>query len=168
MGTKRRIFPNYVVLLAFLTAISALSSGQASSPVSKELVLSLPDSEIASPQFSDDGNFIVLVSRTHWPDGDEAESLPAAFFKELQARRRREPRFADPIVSLIDLKGEAVCEVRYGTNPSIAPDNKSIVFSRQKKPITGLRPLAETLAGNDIQVVSGTRIDLDTTVPDLL
>jgi hypothetical protein len=152
MRTKRRISSNYVVLFALLTAISGLSSGQVSSRVSKELVWSLPESEITSPQFSDDGNFIVLVSRTHWPDGDEAEGLPEAFFKKLEARKRREPRFADPIVRLIDLKGDAVCEVRYGTNPRISPDNKSIVFSHQKKPITGLRPLADTLAGNDIQV----------------
>ncbi len=141
-----------IVLVALLITISGFSSGQVDAAITKELVWSLPDSEITAPQFSEDGNYVVLVSRTHWPDGDEAESLPEAFFKKLEARKRKEPRFADPIVRLIDLKGNTVCEIRYGTNPTIAPDNKRIVFSRQKKPITGLRPLAETLAGNDIQI----------------
>jgi hypothetical protein len=135
-----------------LIGVSATANGQASSSLKKELVWSLPETEIASPQFSADGNFIVLVSRVHWPDGEEAESLPETFFKKLEARKHREPRFADPIIRLIDLKGNPVCEVRYGTNPSITADNKSIVFSRQRKPITGLRPLAATLAGNDIQL----------------
>jgi hypothetical protein len=136
----------------FLSVASVTAQSQASTSLKKELVWSLPGNEIASPQFSADGNFIVLVSRVHWPDAEEAESLPEAFFNKLEARKHREPRFADPVVRLIDLKGNPVCDVRYGTNPSIAADNKSIVFSRQRKPITGLRPLAATLAGNDIQL----------------
>jgi hypothetical protein len=135
-----------------LMGASATALSQSHISLKKELVWSLPENEIASPQFSADGNFIVVVSRVHWPDGDEAEGLPETFFAKLEARKRREPRFADPVIRLLDLKGNPVCEVRYGTNPSIAPDNKSIVFSRQNKPITGLRPLAATQAGNDIQL----------------
>ena len=116
------------------------------------MVWSLPENEISSPQFSADGNFVVLVTRVHWPDGDEAENLPDGFFKGLLDRKARDPRFADPIIRLIDSSGHTVCEARYGTNPVVSPDNKKIAFSRQKKPISGLRPLAETLAGNDIQI----------------
>jgi len=154
-----RIRPRSIRTLCFactvallLSAASATAQSQPNIAVKKELAWSLPENEISSPQFSADGNFIVVVSRVHWPDGDEAESLPETFFDKLQARKQREPRFADPIIRLIDLKGSPVCEVRYGTNPSIAPDNKSIVFSRQEKPLTGLRTLAETQEGNDIQV----------------
>jgi hypothetical protein len=139
-------------IVLFLSVASATAQSQSTIAVKKELIWSLPDNEIASLQFSPDDNFIVVVSRVHWPDGDEAEGLPEAFFSKLEARKRREPRFADPVIRLIDLKGNPVCEVRYGTNPSISTDNKSIVFSRQKKPLTGLRPLAETQAGNDIQL----------------
>jgi hypothetical protein len=142
----------YIGLFALLGMASGFSSGQARSSVTRELVWSFPESEIASPQFSADGNFIVLVSRIHWPDGDEAEGLPESFFDKLEARKRQDPRFADPIIRLINLKGSQVCEVRYGTNPAIAEDNKSIAFSRQRKPITGMRTLAETQVGNDIQV----------------
>lgn len=143
--------PACIIAPIVLTA-SATAQSQPHIVPKKELVWSLPDNEIASPQFSADGNFIVVVSRVHWPDGDEAEGLPETFFEKLEARKRREPRFADPIIRVIDLKGNQVCEARYGTNPSISRDNKSIVFSRQKKPLTGMRTLAETQAGNDIQL----------------
>jgi WD40-like Beta Propeller Repeat len=73
-------------------------------------------------------------------------------FEKLEQRKQREPRFADPIVRVVDLKGNQVCEARYGTNPSMAGDNKTVVFSRQRKPLTGMRTLAETQAGNDIQL----------------
>lgn len=138
-----------VVVIIFL-GVSA--TPQSSVEPKTELVWSLPENEIASPQFSPDGNFIVLVTRVHWPDGEEAESLPRSFFVKLAQRKQRDPRFADPIVRVIDLKGNAVCEIRYGTNPTIAPDNKTIAFSRQRNPITGLRPIASTQQGNDIQL----------------
>jgi len=135
-----------LILAAFATA-----NAQVKVQVTKELDWSLRENEIEFPQFSPNGNFVVLVTRVHRPDGDEAESLPGSVFKRLEQRQRQDPRFADPIIRLIDLKGNQVCQIQYGTSPALSPDNKSIVFSRQKKPITGFRPLAETLAGNDIE-----------------
>lgn len=135
-----------------LSLASATAQTQPPIVPKKVLVWSLPDNEIASPQFSQDGSLVVLVTRVHWPDGDEAEGLPQSVFDKLEQRKQREPRFADPIIRVIDLNGNQVCEASYGTNPSISPDNKSIVFSRQKKPLTGMRTLAETQAGNDIQL----------------
>lgn len=143
--------PACIIALIVLTA-SATAQNQPPIVLKKELVWSLPDNEIASPQFSRDGSLVALVTRVHWADGDEAESLPESVFDKLEQRKQREPRFADPIIRVIDLKGNQVCEARYGTNPSISPDNKSIVFSRQKKPLTGMRTLAKTQAGNDIQL----------------
>jgi hypothetical protein len=105
-----------------------------------------------TPQFSMDGNLIVLVTREHVPDGGEAEGLPESYFKELEERQKSEPRFADPTILVINLKGETVCETSYGWNPSISQDNKTLTYSRQKNPITGLRISAETQAGNDIQI----------------
>ena len=137
-------------LLSLVAITSSAAAGQAPAPLKKDLVWSQPESEISSPQFSADGSLIVLVTRVHWPDGADAEDLPETFFKKLYARQGKDPRFADPIVRLIDLKGTIVCEARYGTNPRVSPDNKSIAFSRQKTPITGLRALAKTMAGNDI------------------
>jgi len=141
-----------VRIVVLLSAASVIAQSQPRIVPKKELAWSLPDNEIASPRFSPDGSLVVLVSRVHWPDGEEAESLPESVFDTLERRREREPRFADPIIRVVDLKGNQVCEARYGTSPSISPDNKSIVFSSQKKPLTGVRTLAETQAGNDIQL----------------
>jgi WD40-like Beta Propeller Repeat len=126
--------------------------GQSRIAVKRDLNWSRPGNEITTPQFSMDGNLIVLVSRVHVPDGGDAEGLPESYFKGLEERQKREPRFADPTIELIDLKGKTICEASYGWNPSISPDNKKLVYSRQKNPITGLRVLAETQAGNDIQI----------------
>ena len=108
--------------------------------------------EILSPQFSPDGQFIVLVTRGYWPDGADAEGLPDSNFDKLQARAKADPRFADPVVQLIALNGKVVCEVKYGWNPSVSPDDRHIVFSEQVKPITGFRELASPLAGNGIRM----------------
>jgi hypothetical protein len=151
--TPRGIQPLFACVAFFsLIAVPGTASAQARVPVRRELVWSLTENETEAPHFTDDGAFVVLVSRVHWPDGAEAEELPEAFFERLHERLRKEPRFADPIIRLIDLNGKQVCEVRYGSNPSVSPDGRSIAFSRQKRPISGLRALAETLAGNDIQV----------------
>lgn len=144
--------PCSALIILFLVGTTPGTDGQSSFPVKRALNWSRPGNEITTPQFSMDGNFIVLVSRVHVADGGEAEGLPESYFKELEERQKREPRFADPVIELIDLKGKTVCETSYGWNPSISPDNKTLVFSRQKNPITGLRMLAETQAGNDIQV----------------
>lgn len=144
----------FAVLILPFFLLSATASAQNASPtvLHKELAWSLPDNEVGSPRFSPDGTRVALVTRVHWPDGDEAEGLPESIFKKLQQRKELDPRFADPIVRVVDLKGNQVCEVRYGTNPSIAADNNSLVFARQRKPLTGMRLLAETQAGNDIQL----------------
>jgi hypothetical protein len=146
-----RLLSNTRLIFAVLMVCSSASLAQ-NPIVKRDIVWPQPESEISSPRFSPDGNFVVLVTRVHWPDGAEAEGLPESFFKGLEARKARDPRFADPVIKLVDLSGRSVCEVRYGANPSVSPDNKRIAFSRQKKPITGLRSLADTLDGNDTQI----------------
>jgi hypothetical protein len=142
--------------LALLCLATAVYPGrvrcQAVFPVKRDLVWSQPGNEIDSVKFSSDGNFIVLVNRVNWPDGEDAESVPETFFKGLEEQKKEDPRFADPIVRLIDLSGKTFCAVSYGWNPDVSRDNKSLVYSRQKNPISGLRLLAETQAGNDIQL----------------
>src|SRR5258705_457010 len=131
-----------LILLALAASTPGIAHGQSSFHVKRDFNWSRPGNEITTPQFSMDGNLIVLVTRVHLPDGGEAEGLPESSFKALEERQKREPRFADPIIELIDLKGKTVCEASYGWNPSISPDNKSHVYSRQRNPITGLRMLA--------------------------
>lgn len=139
--------------MLFAASVAALQGirAQAPAPVARELVWSAPGNEIRSPQFSPDGNFIVLVTRAYWPDGGDAEGLPDSFFKRLEAHAKADPRFADPVIKMISLAGKVVCEARYGWNPSISRDDKRLVFSEQVKPITGYRELASPLAGNRIR-----------------
>jgi WD40 repeat protein len=131
---------------------AAAAASQSRLTIRRVLTWSQPGTEIDSVSFSPDGKFIATVSRAHEADGDEAEGLPESYFRTMEERNRKNPRFADPVIKMIDLKGETVCEVSFGWNPSISPDDKELAYSRQVKPITGLRVLAETEAGNDIQL----------------
>jgi hypothetical protein len=143
----------WMVLLLLTISPSGLAiAGQTAIPVRRDLLCSWPESEIQSPRFSPDGKFLVLTTRVHLPDGVEAEGLPSSFFARLAQRQRKDPRFADPIIRLINIQGHQVCEARYGFNPSVSPGGKLIVFAGQQKPITGFRILAETQAGNDIRI----------------
>jgi len=135
-----------------LIVYATTAASQSRLPIKRVLTWSQPGTEIDSVSFSRDGKFIAIVSRAHEADGDEAEGLPESYFRTMEERNRKDPRFADPIIKMIDLKGKTVCEVSFGWNPSISPDDKELAYSRQVKPITGLRVLAETEAGNDIQL----------------
>lgn len=108
--------------------------------------------EILMPHFSPDGTRIALVTRVHWPDGHEAEDTPNRFFKNLKQRQIKNPRFADPVIELLDMKGKSLCTTQYGWNPRIASDNTTLVYADQVKPITGLRMLAQTMEGNKIRL----------------
>ena len=122
----------------------------------KQLTWSISGNEIRSPRFSSHGNRIVLVTRMHWPDGHEAESYSERYFRDLESKRSNNPRIADPVVKVIEINGAVVCEAQYGWNPDLSFDGNTIVFSRQKKPISGLRELADTMAGNDIATFNCT------------
>jgi len=125
---------------------------QIQASVTRELIWSAPGKEILSPQFSPDGDFVVLVTRAYWPDGADAEGLPDSFFKRLEVHAKADPRFADPEIKMISLAGKVVCEAKYGWNPSVSRDDKRVVFSEQEKPITGFRELASPEAGNGIRM----------------
>lgn len=144
---------NSAVML-FAASVATVQGIRAQAPAlaARELVWSAPGNEIRSPQFSPDGNFLVLVTRAYWPDGGDAEGLPDSFFKRLEAHAKADPRFADPVIKMISVAGKVVCEARYGWNPSVSRDDKRLVFSDQVKPITGFRELASPLAGNRIRM----------------
>jgi hypothetical protein len=139
-------------LLLLLLVSQEDAYSQSVFPLRKDLVWSKPDQEIVSAAFSPDGTLVALVTQVRWPDGHEAEGLPESFFTRLEERKKANPRFADPVIKLVSLTGEVVCEAQYGWSPSVSPDNHRIAFSEQVKPITGLRVLAETRAGNAIRV----------------
>ena len=133
-----------LVMMLFVASVALVDGihAQIQAPATRLLVWSAPEKEILSPQFSPDGNFVVLVTRAYWPDGADAEGLPDSFFKRLEAHAKADPRFADPVIELISLAGKVGCEARYGWNPSVSRDDERVVFSEQVKPITGFRELA--------------------------
>jgi WD40-like Beta Propeller Repeat len=139
------------LFMAFLIPVQR-ARGQSQGPTSRELVWSAPGQEIVTPQFSPDGDFITLVTRGYVPDGADAEGLPDALFKALETKEKSNPRFADPVIKVIDLRGNVTCEVKYGWNPSLSRDDRRLVFSEQLKPITGFRALASPMDGNGIRM----------------
>src|SRR5215510_8527420 len=138
---RERPHMNVSMRVAVCLAVPFVVSAQARTPPSqagarRELVWSAPGQEILTPRFSPDGEAIVLVTRGGGPSNT----------------RKIDPRFDDPIVKVIDFHGTVICEVRYGWNPSLSRDHKRLVYSEQVRPITGLRTLASTMAGNGIRM----------------
>ena len=153
MKTSSWRFFSFVQLVAVLLAFSwPQAGGQTDLTAKRELVWPQAGREIRTPAFSPDGKFVVLVTKNYWPDGEDAEGLPDSFFRALEARAKSDPRFADPEIKVLDLTGKEVCETRYGWSPQLSPDDRYVLFSEQVKPITGLRELAETMAGNGIRL----------------
>ena len=112
--------------------------------------------EIHSPAFSPDGREVAITLRTHIPDGGEAMGQTQAQMLERYRRRQAEiqkdPRAFDPVVTLVKLSDGKTERLDFGYEPAFAPDGGSLVFQYQKKPISGLRALAEPMAGNEIRI----------------
>jgi hypothetical protein len=123
--------------LALLLVASQLGCRGQATP-RREFVWSAPGQEIFAPRFSADGEAIALVTRAHGSPLTESE--------------KANPRFGDPVVKVIDANGNVTCEAKYGWDPSLSPDHKRVVYSEQVKPITGMRALAATMAGNAIRM----------------
>jgi hypothetical protein len=94
MKATKRTSLTYIGLFALLAAVSGFSSGQAKSPVTRELVWSFPESEIASPQFLPSQK---IIRASRFPDNGnqslERERLlkrkQAMTFKSSTARRKK-------------------------------------------------------------------------------
>lgn len=154
-----RVVRTTVLRLAFFVVTATLSpipalSGPSHVTVTRDLAWFAPGQEILSPQFSPDGDFIALATRSYIPDGGDAEGIPRSFFQAIEKQEKANPRFADPVIKVIDLHGKLTCTAKYGWNPSIAPDNEHLVFAEQVKPITGFRELASPMTGNGIRMYS--------------
>jgi len=112
--------------------------------------------EIHSPAFSPDGREVAVTLKVHIPDGHEAESETQAQTLErrnhMEAQIRKDPRAFDPVVTIVKLADGKTERVDFGYEPAFAPDGASLAFQFQKKPISGFRALARTMAGNEIRI----------------
>ncbi|MBM3464400.1 MAG: hypothetical protein FJX76_20080 [Armatimonadetes bacterium] len=103
--------------------------------------------EIWGPSFSRDSRQIAFVRQRHWPRGRDAHNAPA-LVKALEAKRKTNPRIADPEVVVTKIGQRAVLRIGYGWEPHFSPNARSVAFIAQKQPISGKNVDASTLSGN--------------------
>jgi hypothetical protein len=106
---------------------------------------------IQNPLFAHSDSEILFVRQFNIPDGHDAEGREQ-YVQSLLSKADKEKRFADPVVSILNVKTKKLIEVDYGWTPSFSADDKRLVYSYQTIPISGKRVLAETLNGNKIKI----------------
>jgi hypothetical protein len=111
-----------------------------------------PDMELHNPSFSPDGKEIVFMKMVHVPDGGEAEGMDDKTFKDVMDHLEKIPHFGEPRIIKMDLKTKQATVVGNGWNPVFSPEGKFMAFSKQKQSLAGMRVLAETLAGNSMEL----------------
>jgi WD40 repeat protein len=110
------------------------------------------DTEIYSPSFSKNGDELAIVRKRHIPDFHEAEEISEAERKKRSAPIEKNERYADPEVVILKIGAKKATRIDWGWSPAFSPDSQQVVYAFQKKPISRLRVLAETQAGNDIRL----------------
>ena len=106
---------------------------------------------IQNPSFAHSDTEILFVRQFYIPDGHDAEGREL-YVESLISKADKEERFADPVVSNLNLKTKKLTQVDYGWTPTFSSDDKKIIYSYQTVPISGKRVLAETLNGNKIKM----------------
>jgi hypothetical protein len=137
-------------IISVLAVMQILAAPCRSTPLKVAWRWSQSGCELYSPAFSPDGREVAVVSKPHEPDGAEAEVLGDKVLANFQARAQKDPRWADPQALVLQDGGKSVEKVGDGWSPTFSPDGRKVVFSAQKDAISGLRVLAQTLAGNEI------------------
>src|SRR5215217_7869805 len=85
---------------------------------------------IQNPSFAHSDTEILFVRQFYIPDGHDAEGREA-HVESLLSKADKEKRFADPVVSILNLKTEKLTQVDYGWTPSFSSDDKKIIYSYQ-------------------------------------
>jgi hypothetical protein len=139
-------------LIAAAALIGAIGSSVTTAPDAvTEYRWSEDNYEIYSPNVSPvDSDKIVFVRKFHEPDGHEAESFSESFFKKQERQHKKNPRMADPEVTMLERKGKQTKKIDWGWSPTFSPDGSLVAYSRQVSAITGKRALADTLRGNSL------------------
>jgi len=137
-----------IVLIALI--FKCISIVWASPKWTNNLIWKAEGKTIEGIKFSKNGSFVGFSSQVYWPDGHMAESFSKSYFDKLKKSQENDPRFADPIIYLVNMKGELKCSIKYGWKPEINSDGRIVYYTFQKNPISGKRRLAETLKGNEI------------------
>jgi len=116
--------------------------------------------ELYAPAFIPNSSTIAVVRKGHEPDFSEAECYPEAELTEIQNRKDKDPRWADPEVTIYTLEGKDKNVVDWGWSPEPSGDGTKLYYIHQLNPISGKRVLAETQKGNELfayDIEKGTR-----------
>jgi hypothetical protein len=147
--------PRVLGAIAAVAAVAASSSFDRRAGAADDrapiLRWTAPNTQVHSVRFGPHGE-LAIVAAYLYPDGHLAETYSTRELAALRRRAKREPRFADPVIHVLAPDGKETCTVRYGWSPAVSPDGRAVAYQHQKRPITGLRALAETLAGDDIRI----------------
>jgi WD40 repeat protein len=147
MLMKRKIAQMAILLFTFSTCLCQTPN------MKKEFEWSRRNFIILDPEFSNSENEITFSNQFYIPDGHYAEGREE-YLDSLYKIIKNEPRIADPVVSILNLKTKQLNKIDFGWTPSFSPNDQLVVYTYQKNPISGKRVLAATLKGNYIKLFS--------------
>ena len=99
-----------IVLIALI--FKCISIVWASPKWTNNLIWKAEGKTIEGIKFSKNGSFVGFSSQVYWPDGHMAESFSKSYFDKLKKSQENDPRFADPIIYLVNMKGELKCSIK--------------------------------------------------------
>jgi len=110
---------------------------------------------INDPSFAHSDTEIVFSKQFNIPDGGNAIGRDK-YVQSLLIKAKKDKRFADPLISVINLKTKKLTTIDYGWTASFSKDDDLILYAFQTEPITG-RVLAQTTKGNNIKIYNRTK-----------
>ena len=110
---------------------------------------------INDPAFAYSDSEFVFSKQFYIPDGGSAIGRDK-YVQELLTKAKKQKRFADPVVSVLNLRTKKIMSIDYGWTPSFSEDDNLILYAYQTSPITGYRVLAQTTKGNKIKIYNRT------------
>ncbi|MGF6906156.1 hypothetical protein [Fusobacterium sp. PH5-44] len=106
---------------------------------------------IKDMSFDNEGKDIAIAKEFKIPSGGDAIDREDEIEK-IHEKIKENPRYADPIIYIMNLESKEMTEVDYGSEVEFSHDGKKIVYIHQLKPLSGFRELAETLKGNTLNL----------------
>jgi WD40 repeat protein len=146
---------NTLLKILILLTLTAQSHGQ-TMKVEKYFEWYSKNYIINNPSFAHSDTEFVFSKQFNIPDGGNAIGRDK-YLQDLLIKAKKDKRFADPIVSIINLKTKKLTAIDYGWTPSFSNDDNLILYAFQTEPITGYRVLAQTTKGNKIKIYNRTK-----------
>lgn len=110
---------------------------------------------INNPSFAYADTEMVFSKQFCIPDGGNAIGRDK-YLQSLHIKAKKNKRFADPVVSILNLRTKQVTAIDFGWTPVFSKDNNIILYAFQTEPITGYRVLVKTTKGNSIKTYNRT------------